>query len=187
MVGGNDYVIQVKGNQKKLQDAIEQFVQVSEPVDVHCTHEKVRGRNEYREYQIYQGMQGGVFSLWQCLYTIIMVRRLSTRGGKRSEEWSMYISSRTDKLASIFATGIRAHWFIENKLHWVKDKIQGEDRSLINCHNLALNMSMMRTFVYNIFKLNQEDSILLAIEKYTNRIQECIKAINMEYSNILKK
>ena len=186
MVSGNDYLIQVKGNQKKLANAIKENVQVSERVDIQCTKDKVRGRDEYREYHIYQGMQRGVFSLWQGLYTIILVRRISTRGGKRSEEWSTYISSRKEKLASTFSTEIRTHWFIENKLHWVKDKIQGEDKSLINCKSLALNMSMMRTFVYNIFKLNHEDSILYAVEKYTNRISECIKAINMEYSNILK-
>ncbi|NEP86166.1 MAG: transposase [Okeania sp. SIO2C2] len=33
--------------------------------------------------------------------------------------------------AAEFAVGIQGHWGIENRLHWIKDVVFGEDTSLI--------------------------------------------------------
>ncbi len=123
MGNGNDYVIQVKGNQKKLKETISAFIQVNEAIDSYKTCDKARGRNEIRQYYIYHGMCAEPFTLWKGLVTIIIVKRSAKRKGRTSSEISMYISSRTESKASFYAEGIRAHWFIENKLHWVKDKI----------------------------------------------------------------
>lgn len=185
MGNGNDYVIQVKGNQMKLKEAISSFTQQNEPVDRYETREKVRGRNEIRQYYTYQGMSAEPFTLWTGLTTIIIVKRSAKRKGRTSSESSMYISSRTESKASFYARGIRAHWFIENKLHWVKDKIWNEDNSLVNGFSLARNMSMVRTFVFNIFKLNNEQSMTVAQEKYANRLSMCINAINIKNLNKL--
>ena len=87
---------------------------------------------------------------------------------KRSNQQHVHLKQ--NRITSFYARGIRAHWFIENKLHWVKDKIWNEDNSLVNGFSLARNMSMVRTFVFNIFKLNNEQSMTVAQEKYANRL-----------------
>ncbi|MBD2604039.1 transposase [Scytonema hofmannii FACHB-248] len=44
-----------------------------------------------------------------------------------------------------FAQGIRGHWGIENRLHWVKDVVFNEDVSTIHMGNAPANLSVMRT------------------------------------------
>ena len=113
------------------------------------------------------------------LTTIIIVKRSAKRKG------AACTSQAEPNQRHFYARGIRAHWFIENKLHWVKDKIWNEDNSLVNGFSLARNMSMVRTFVFNIFKLNNEQSMTVAQEKYANRLSMCINAINIKNLNIL--
>ena len=44
---------------------------------------------------------------------------------------------------------IRAHWGVENSLHWVMDVVFGEDYSRIRAANGAENMSMIKHVALN--------------------------------------
>jgi hypothetical protein len=50
----------------------------------------------------------------------------------------------------------RAHYLIENQLHWCLDVVFGEDDSRIRQGHSARNMSLMRRFTLNL--LRQETS-----------------------------
>ncbi|MDZ8066276.1 MAG: ISAs1 family transposase [Nostoc sp. DedQUE08] len=54
-----------------------------------------------------------------------------------------YISSIVST-AKEFAHGIRGHWGIENRLHWVKDVVLNEDNSTIRMGKAPANLSIMR-------------------------------------------
>ena len=45
---------------------------------------------------------------------------------------------------------MRAHWGIENNLHWVLDAILYEDYCLVRKDNAAANLSVLRKIVLNI-------------------------------------
>ena len=45
---------------------------------------------------------------------------------------------------------MRAHWGIENNLHWVLDAILYEDYCLVRKNNAAANLSVLRKIVLNI-------------------------------------
>ncbi len=100
---------------------------------------------------------------------------------KKYKEYHYYISSRSKTSAKILGKGIRAHWHIENKQHWVKDVILYEDKCGVKGKQVSKTMSMIRSIVMNIYKVNELRSIKHAIEKYTNKIQGCLQLIENSY------
>lgn len=57
---------------------------------------------------------------------MIRVQRQGMHDGKPYTQCSYYITSLATT-ARQFAQAIRGHWGIENRLHWVKDVVLGED------------------------------------------------------------
>ena len=86
----------------------------------------------------------GISKEWTGLESLIKVERIGTRAGKPYHQVVYYISSLV-RSAADFAKGIRGHWGIENRLHWVKDVIFDEDHSTIRTGNAPANLSVMRT------------------------------------------
>ena len=62
--------------------------------------------------------------------------------------------------AEFISARIRGHWSIENKLHWIKDVIFGEDKSPIKNFNAATNLSILVTIGINLFRLFDFQSII---------------------------
>ena len=75
--------------------------------------------------------------------SLIKVERNGTRAGTYHQV-AYYISSLV-RSATDFAKGIRGHWGIENRLHWLKDVIFDEDHSTIRMGNAPANLSGVRT------------------------------------------
>ncbi len=72
-----------------------------------------------------------------------------------------YISSLVSK-ATTFALGIRQHWGIENRLHWVKDVVFGEDTAPLSNYNVATNWSIIRNIAINLARKGGYDSLTKA-------------------------
>ncbi len=79
------------------------------------------------------------------------MERKGTREGKPYHQLSYYISS-LPVSATQFAAVIRGHWGIENRLHWVKDVVLAEDKSLIRQGQACANFSIIRTIAINILR-----------------------------------
>jgi predicted transposase YbfD/YdcC len=54
----------------------------------------------------------------------------------------------------------------ENKLHWVKDVVQGEDASLINSSNPATLMALLRSWAISLFRKAGHTSITKAMRRF---------------------
>ena len=80
---------------------------------------------------------------------MIQVERIGIRSGKQYLQTNYYISSVLLK-ATTFAKGIRQHWGIENRLHWVKDVIAGVDAAPFTNSNTATNWSIIRNIAINL-------------------------------------
>jgi len=123
--GGGDYVLQVKGNQPTLEEAIESsFFEVdgAEATQAkarrHTTKEKFRGRQETRHYTIMPlpDSMAAFGKKWSGLKSIGRVVREVQREGKQTSETSYYITSLKSKVG-VFSDSVRSHWGIENSLH----------------------------------------------------------------------
>lgn len=64
-----------------------------------------------------------------------------TNAEYKTQETRFYITRLPHVEASPFARGIRAHWGIENPLHWVLDRAFNEEASQKRAGNAAENFS----------------------------------------------
>lgn len=71
--------------------------------------------------------QEGMYEKWPGLKRIIKMELKCTGNGVRSGETIYYLSSMEKDEVSYYANCIRAHWGIENKLHWHLDVTFRED------------------------------------------------------------
>ena len=80
-----------------------------------------------------------------------LVRRRET-AGKTSTETAYYLLSAP--LPTVrFAEVARAHWGIENGLHWVLDVTMNEDQSRIRKDNGPENLALLRRLALSLAKL----------------------------------
>ena len=68
-----------------------------------------------------------------------------------------FITSLAPDAAEI-AAAVRAHWGIENSLHWVLDVVWREDESRARAGNAAENLSTLRRLAHNLIKAEDPES-----------------------------
>lgn len=74
--------------------------------------------------------------------------------------------------AECFAEGIRGHWGIENRIHWVKDVIFKEDNNRIKHHQAAVNMAIFNHLAINFLRQHFDDSIKYAQILFGQNVKE---------------
>jgi hypothetical protein len=77
---------------------------------------------------------------WPGLKGIVMVESTREIGDKVERETRFYITSLV-WLASQIGPVIRAHWVVENSLHWVMDMIFRDDECRVRTENAPANFS----------------------------------------------
>jgi len=143
----NEYVITVKKNKKKLYGTLEKSCCTwKDRKDYYCSSEKNKGRLEKRKIYVYQ-FPPGMEEQWPGAKEIVKATRIRDN---ESKTW-YYISSMQTR-AKKYSEGIRGHWGIENKLHWVKDAIMLEDRQKTKHKNAGAVMSIFSSIVLNIIR-----------------------------------
>ncbi len=173
MKSGNDYVIQVKGNQPTLLQRVKATVESQEALSTCQQEERSRGRQERRTVTVFPAPVSGVDE-WKGLQRVLHVERHVVRNGKTSCADHYYISSLCADQAELFATGIRGHWSIENRLHWVKDVIQHEDGSGIKKGNGVETLSLFKNVAINISRELGFDSIKGAAIHFASNVKELV-------------
>jgi predicted transposase YbfD/YdcC len=159
--GGGDYVLALKGNQKNSLDSVEHLfgwelkndfggVFHTETLSI----EKDHGRTETRKVCSIgelEKIEGLDVEKWPGLQSLTMVESIREITGSSTIEHRYYISSLAAD-AKVIGESIRAHWGIENSLHWVMDVTFHEDYARNRKDNSAANMSTMRHFALNLIK-----------------------------------
>ena len=88
---------------------------------------------------------------WKDFRTIVKVVSERRAGDKTSVEARYFISS-LESDAKRLLEAIRAHWGIENGLHWVLDIAFREDESRIRKGNGPQNFAVLRHIALNLLK-----------------------------------
>lgn len=163
---GGDYLLAVKQNQKYLYEDIEHLFKHTTLENFNAagfdearTVDKQHGRLEIRRCQLIADPQWldyvRVRHNWKKLNCVVKIWTERQIGGKKSRESRYYICSRPASAAELLEA-VRAHWGVENKVHWVLDVVFGEDESRIRTGYAQQNLATMRRIAINM--LNQEQS-----------------------------
>jgi predicted transposase YbfD/YdcC len=157
---GADYILALKGNQSTLHDEVAEFFAHARqmgfkdtPFTFHETVDGEHGRIEVR--RVWASTQVDWMSVrkeWKKLGTLVLVESERTVDGQTSTEQRHYISSHGDLDAEQLGARIRAHWSIENRLHWVLDVVFDEDRCRIRQGHGAENLAWMRKIALAAFR-----------------------------------
>lgn len=160
-----DYVIAAKDNQGTLLQDIQTAFDRSEPhhdVAYHQMVNKGHGRIEKRacwaidEPEIIAYIND--YKEWKNLRSIVKVtseRQLLTTG--KTERETRYFIASLEADAQQLLQAVRAHWQIENGLHWVLDMAFREDESRVRKDHAPENFAVIRQFALNLLK--QDDSL----------------------------
>jgi predicted transposase YbfD/YdcC len=155
---GGDYVLAVKANQETLlDDLVRHFTDLDrDECDYHETVEKDHGRIETRQCWVSCDIGGiGNPGQWHGLHAVAMVRSTRQIGPNISTETRYFITSAKHGAAKRLAEHVRAHWSVENNLHWVLDIAFNEDQSRVRIGNAAQNFTLIRHLCLNILKTDK--------------------------------
>lgn len=165
-----DYVIALKGNQGSLYEDVKDFFEGHRldhfreaTFDSRKEAEKSHGREEIRQCRVSEDLDGALLlqqSKWKGMRTVVELSYTRTEAGNTQHEKRYYISSQPAH-AETLAHAIRAHWSIENQLHWSLDVTFAEDRSRARKGASPQNLSILRHCALSLLKSDPSSKISL--------------------------
>jgi predicted transposase YbfD/YdcC len=158
--GGGDYCLALKGNHPLLHAEVERYFAdpKAEIAATHATIDGDHGRIEERRHAVCHDV-GWLFSdrryadepCFPGLVMIGMVASIVERGDKTTTEHRYYLcSAKLD--AATFARAVRAHWGVENRLHWVLDVVFHDDLNRLRTGYGPENMAIVRHMGLNLMR-----------------------------------
>jgi predicted transposase YbfD/YdcC len=148
----------------------------NQPLDEWQQCQRSRGRIEQRRVVVYAPL-AGFDADWPGLHRFIHVERTRRHQGTLTRTQSFYISSRKETSAAFFADGLRRHWSIENRLHYVKDVGQNEDKNRIAHPVAALNVALLKTVALNLVRASGYASLKKATLTLANKLDQLLQLI----------
>jgi predicted transposase YbfD/YdcC len=155
--GGGDYVLALKGNQGSLHDDVARWFADPGLAGISKTHRSIEtGHGRIEERTVLCAGAGWLAKRhpnWSKLTSItaITAARTNKKSGAVSCETRLYISSLPPDPEAL-AAAIRAHWSIENNLHWTLDVTFNEDQCRIRKDHAPQNLAMIRRAALNMLK-----------------------------------
>ncbi|QZE13840.1 ISAs1 family transposase [Halosquirtibacter laminarini] len=162
-----DYILQVKGNQKKTKEELDIQFNTDIVCDSNITEDFGHGRIETRICDVINDFEDApMLTKWRGIHSLIRIttQTLESSTNKERSDVRYYISS-LDTTAERFNKLIRSHWAIENNLHWTLDVSFNEDKQQRKKDHAAENMNMLCKMALNILKLDTENKKTLKWKK----------------------
>ena len=153
---GGDYLVCVKGNQKGLRDAVAGVFDRAGAADfagcgMAAEADTGHGRVEERYVTVVRSPKG-LPDGWADVGAVVMVGREREVGGKGNASTAHYYLTSLRVSPEVLAGYIRAHWGIENGLHWVLDVAFREDESRARAGHAGANLGTVRRVALSLLK-----------------------------------
>jgi predicted transposase YbfD/YdcC len=173
---GADYILCLKANHPTLYAQVKAWFETAQGQGNECIehsydHRVEAGHHRREHRQIWAVPVAAIGNLyqqsqWLGLQTVVMVVRVRHLWNKTTREVQFYLSSLPCDAARL-GRAIRAHWGIENQLHWVLDVTFKEDASRIRNGHSPENFSLLRRMAIGL--LNQETSTKRSLKQKAKR------------------
>ncbi len=174
---GADYLLALKGNRPTTHADVERFF--ADPpaemiADTLETIDNDHGRLELRRHTVCHDV-GWLFSdrrypdepRFPGLAMIGMIETIVERDGRTQRDRRYYLCSTTLD-AQTFARAVRAHWGIENGLHWVLDVVFHDDLARLRSGSGPQNMAIVRHIAINLLRKPTDKHSLKVRRKRAN-------------------
>ena len=162
---GGTWLFTLKDNRPSQRAEVEAWF--ADPLNrtgsAHTTTDAEHGRIEVRRHRVSHDIDWLLSdrrypgeALMPGLAMIGEVQATTTRDGRTTTTRRFYLSSaRLDPAG--FARAVRAHWAIENSLHWVLDVGFDEDRARNRRDNGPENLAILRKLTLNLLRRTRPD------------------------------
>ena len=170
----SNYILALKDNHKTLCEDVklifeepEKMTDMNIKYDYHKTVDKNHGRIEIRECYTTCNIDWlESRKEWEGLKSIVMIKSTRVVNEETSTERRFYITS-LEANAEIIMKSVRAHWGIENSLHWVLDIAFREDECRIRKDHAPENFNILRHISLNLLKQDTSRKIGIKAKRKT--------------------
>jgi hypothetical protein len=118
---------------------------------------------------------------WPGLKQVLRLERTTLRNGQKTVEVQYAITSlppgRAD--AARILTYWVGHWGIENRLHWVRDVVFGEDACRAKTGHSPQNLAALRNAGLSLLRSKGVNEILSTLRHYTMRPLDLMKLLGI--------
>lgn len=164
-----DYILALKGNQGTLREDVDVFAAeqkangfkdtvISRHESVDGDHGRIETRTTTAIHEIGWLQER---HNWPGLKGVVMVESRREIGAKVEQEMRFYITS-LDASADKLGPAIRAHWAVENSLHWVMDMVFRDDECRVRKDHAPANFTTLKHIALNLTrKAPGKDSLRL--------------------------
>ena len=181
---GADYLLALKDNQKSLAAEVALFFDAPERRgEPHTTTDADHGRIETRRHWVSTSVDwlqsdrsAPGEPRFPGLKAIAMVEACVERDGKTTTSRRFFLSS----LAldpTLLARAVRAHWGIENRLHWVLDVVFHDDLMRLRTDEGPKNMATIKHMAMNLIRMAPGKDSLKSKRKAAGWDQDYLKTI----------
>lgn len=73
----------------------------------------------------------------------------------------------------------RGHWTIENRVHYVRDRVFDEDRSQVRKHGAPQVLATLRNLAMSVLRLAQASSIAAALRHCSRHVRTTLRLIGL--------
>lgn len=179
-----EYVLALKGNQSNLHEDVKLFFEDARAQGFYQRNEERRIAHRY--YETTEKDHGRIETRrcwlvstepldflrgqeeWEGLKSIGAVeseRRVASSVGEKVTKETRYFLSSLSGSARKFAQAVRAHWGIENRLHWVLDVAFDEDECGIWQDHAPENLATLRKVALNLLRQDKKKAGIRAKSK----------------------
>lgn len=155
-----DYLLSLKGNQGELYDDVKTYFSSSSSSQADAiSYDGGHGRIETRAVRVINDIDWlkKRHPAWVGLDSIVAVTAKRELKDKVQEETRYFISSLDGHNPTRMGEVVRAHWAVENNLHWVLDIAFDEDQNRTRKGHSAANLAVIRHIALNLLK-NEKSS-----------------------------
>lgn len=182
---GGHYLLPVKENQPSLHEEIALVFAESrllaDTITEARTVDQHGDRIEERRLRASTALAG--YTDWPGHRQVLETQRTITnkRTGKSRQEVVYAITSLSSEAvsASQLLQLWRAHWYIENKLHWVRDVTFDEDRSQVRTARIPQVMAALRNVAISLLRVCGAENIAAACRRYAARPALALAAVGL--------
>jgi predicted transposase YbfD/YdcC len=163
-----DYVFSLKGNQETLHEAVKEYwdmLDFNRPAAqakyirfrTLSTYDEKHGRKETRDYAVSDdvGWLRKQFPKWKTVNSIGVVESTRDTGSEVTTERRYFVSS-LGADEKEFAHAVRAHWGIENRLHYMLDVVYREDACRVRKDYSPRTLALIRKIALTIARSDKE-------------------------------